>query len=112
MTKDLLQPEYELLPTAPNNNLKKGAKFSLIVLLISILGKYIIFYQTKYQLESPLIPASTILTITEPYLFIGLVSTIVSLVALLLYFYEKYLLIIILVILTIIWQRVYPYWIG
>jgi hypothetical protein len=92
------------------NNLKNGAKISLVVLLLSVVGQFITIYQTKYQLTSPLIPESIIATIIKPNIFIGFVSTIVSLAGLLLYFYERYLFIIILVGLIIIWQQFYPYW--
>jgi hypothetical protein len=90
--------------------LKTVAKVSLVVLLLSVLGQFIIFYQTKYQLTSPLVPQNTIWMIVKPNIFIGFISTIVSIIALLLYFFDKYILVIILVGLALIWQQLYPVW--
>lgn len=90
---------------ATKNNLKVGAKISLIVLLLSIIGEYISIYQTQYQLTSPLVPESIIWDITRQFIFKAFISTIISIGGLILYFYEKYLWVIILVLLALIANR-------
>lgn len=91
------------IPT--KDNLKIGAKISIIVLLLSIIGQFVSFYQTKYQITSPLIPESIIMDIGGQFIFKALTSTVITIGALILYFYQKYLLIIILVVLTLIAMR-------
>ena len=88
-----------------NDNLKKGAKVALVVLLFNVVGQLVTVYQTRYQLVSPLIPESTIWEIDKQFIFHSIVSVIASIVGLLLYFFEKYLLVIILVALVLIADR-------
>jgi len=86
-------------------NLKKGAKVSLTILLLYIVGQLVSIYQTRYQLVSPLIPESIIWEINKQFVFTALISSIVTIVGLILYFFDKYLLVIILVVLTLIANR-------
>lgn len=86
-------------------NLKKGAKVALVVLLLNVVGQLASVYQTRYQLISPLIPESTIWEINKQFIFHAIVSAVVSIAGLLLYFFDKYLLIIIMVALTLIADR-------
>ena len=86
---------------------KKSANISLIILLLSILAQLVAYSQTKYQLVSPLISQSTIMTIAEPFINIAMASTIASIVALIFYFYSKYLVTIIICGLTILIQQIY-----
>jgi len=86
-------------------NLKKGAKVSLTILLLYIVGQLVSIYQTRYQLVSPLIPESIIWEINKHFVFTALISSIVTIVGLILYFFDKYLLVIILVVLTLIANR-------
>ena len=79
-------------------SLKTGAKIALTILLINIVGQLATVYQTRYQLISPLIPESTIWEINKQFVFHAIVSAIASVVGLLLYFYDKYLLVIIFVV--------------
>ena len=88
-----------------NDNLKKGAKVALVILLLNVVGQLATVYQTRYQLVSPLIPESTIWEISKQFIFHAIVSAIASLVGLLLYFFDKYLLVIILVALVLIADR-------
>lgn len=88
-----------------NDNLKKGAKVTLVVLLLNVVGQLATVYQTRYQLVSPLIPESTIWEINKQFIFHAFVSAIASIVGLLLYFFDKYLLAIILVALVLIADR-------
>jgi hypothetical protein len=84
------------------NQLKKGAKVSLLILLFSIVGQFISIYQTSYQLVSPLIPQNTIWEISKQFIFRAFVLTVSCIIGLVLYFYNKYLCVIILVLLTLI----------
>ena len=84
---------------------KRGAKISLIVLLLLTVGQFISIYQTYYTLNSPLIPKDTIWQISKQYIFIAFIMTVSSTIGLLLYFYEKYLVVIVLVVLTLIASR-------
>jgi hypothetical protein len=86
-------------------NIKTGAKISFLILLLSIAGQFISIYQTNYQLISPIIPKSTIWEISKQFIFITFVLTVSSIIALVLYFYEKYLMVIILVVLILIASR-------
>jgi hypothetical protein len=87
------------------NYLKIGAKVALVILLFNVVGQLVAVYQTRYQLVSPLIPESTIWEINKQFIFHAIVSASVSMVGLLLYFFDKYLLVIILVAIVLIANR-------
>lgn len=87
------------------DNLKKGAKVALVILLLNVVGQLATVYQTRYQLVSPLIPESTIWEINKQFVFHAIVSAIASIVGILLYFFDKYLLVVILVALVLIVDR-------
>jgi len=97
------------MPLFQKKNLKIASKFSLGILVLYILLQFLAIYQTQYQLVSPLIPESTLLLIIKPHIFIGLILTTVTLVSIILYFFEKYLLVIVLAITAILWQQFIPY---
>ena len=84
------------METKQQNKLKLGAKISLVVVLLTIVEQLATFYHTENQLISPLIPESTILIIVRPFIFMAFISTLVSIVGLILHFYQKNLLVIIL----------------
>jgi hypothetical protein len=85
--------------------LKIGAKISLIALSLYIIAQLVSAFQTKSQLVSPLIPASLIWEINKQFIFIALVASVASLVALVLYFFERYLIVIFLAALVLIVNR-------
>lgn len=85
--------------------LKKGAQVCLVVLILYIIGQLSTVFQTRYQLASPLIPESTIWQISKQFVFTALAATIVNVIVLILYFFQKYLLVIILVAVTLIADR-------
>jgi hypothetical protein len=87
------------------DNLKKGAKISLTVLLLYVVGQLATVYQTRYQLVSPIIPESIIWEMNKQFIFTAFVSAIISVFGLILYFFDKYLLVIVLVVLTLIVNR-------
>ncbi len=86
-------------------NIKTGAKISLVVLLLTIVGQFISIYQTRYQIVSPIIPENLIWEINKQFIFIAFISTIITIAGLLLYFYEKYLWVIILIGITLVSER-------
>ncbi|HBI00043.1 MAG TPA: hypothetical protein DHV26_03605 [Cytophagales bacterium] len=86
-------------------HLKTGAKIALTILLLNVVGQLATIYQTRYQLISPLIPESTIWEINKQFVFHAIVSAIASVVGLLLYFFDKYLVVILLVALVLIADR-------
>ncbi|HMH24519.1 MAG TPA: hypothetical protein VK563_22215 [Puia sp.] len=89
--------------------IKIGAQISLIVVLLLTCSQFIPIYRAKYQLTSPLIPAGVVQKVIEPAIFEACITSIVSLVGLILYFFEKHLLVIILAGLTIIGLQILPY---
>jgi hypothetical protein len=92
-----------------DRNLKAGAKISLIVLLISIVLQLLSFFQTTYVLTSPIISEKVILDIVEPFILNALISTIICIIALIFFYYSKYLFTILVCGLGLIWQQVYHY---
>ncbi|HYE56644.1 MAG TPA: hypothetical protein VD996_17470 [Chitinophagaceae bacterium] len=76
--------------------IKNGARVALIILLLDIAGNLVAYCQAKYQLTSPLIPPSTILELTEPFIKRALLSTATCVIALLLYFFHQYIITVIL----------------
>jgi hypothetical protein len=86
-------------------NLKKGAKIALVLIMLNVVGQLATVYQTRHHLASPLIPESAIWQVNKQFVFLAIVSAVVSLLALLLYFFEKYVFVIVLVALTMIASR-------
>lgn len=70
---------------------KKISQITLILLLFSVVANLLSYFQTKYQLASPLIPKDIVYTIIETHMQSALVGSILSLIAILFYFFEKYL---------------------
>jgi len=86
-------------------NLKTAAKISLLILLLSIVKQFISIYQTSSQLVSPIIPKIMVWEISKQFILVAFVLTVSSVIGLVLYFYDKYLLILILAVLTLIASR-------
>lgn len=93
------------------NKLRLWARISLVLLLLSIVRQFILIFQTQYQLNSPFIPQSEVLVIIKPWLYVGFITTLLSIVALLLYFFEKYSWVMVLSALALIGPHFYPYFI-
>lgn len=101
-----MEKEQQIIKThTRNDNLKKGAKVALVILLFNVVGQLATVYQTRYQLVSPLIPESTIWEINKQFIFHAIVSATASIFGLILYFFDKYLLVIILVSLVLLAGR-------
>lgn len=101
-----METEQQVRPvTKKHGNLKKGAKIALTLLMLNVVGQLATVYQTRHQLVSPLIPESTIWEINKQFIFQAIVSAVVSVTGLILYFFDKYVLVIALVVLTLIVSR-------
>ena len=74
----------------PPNTTDRSTEFAcrtiLTFHLLTVLAGYIVFVQTKYQLDSPIIPRSTIEMITSPYWKISLVESATFILSLWFYF--------------------------
>ena len=77
-------------------DIKKVAKVAVIVILVRTAYLLGLFFQTEYQLVSPLIPASTILTIARPFLIEALISILGLIAAQLFFYYSRFLITIII----------------
>jgi len=105
LTKEGCTTEMTKMNLQTHKGLKLGAKVALIVLLLSILGQFISMFQTEYMLTNPLIPESTIWDINKQLAFTGCIQTAACLIALVLYFFDKYLVVIIWVVIVLIASR-------
>jgi hypothetical protein len=80
--------------------------------LYVIVSGYLQYFQVKYQLDSPLIPADTVNMISLNYMKASLVISSGFLVCLWLYFFEKKLISAILLSISFvcfeIWTRFFP----
>jgi hypothetical protein len=95
--------------TIKSNSLKTGAKASLLVLQISTVLQLMAFFQTKYTLDSPIIPQHITMEVATPFILNALIAGLFSIAALIFYFYSKFTFVIILCILPLVWQQVYHY---
>src|SRR5688572_22213414 len=68
-------------------NQARAAKILLLILILSITASIARYFQIEYQLDTPLIPKSTVTIISRPYLFSALVSAIGMTIALVIYFF-------------------------
>ena len=99
----------DTISISKTGNKKTAAKISLMVLLLLISSQLLQYFKINYQLQSPLIPNSTILLIAEPYIKMAFVFTVACILALLFYFYSRFLLTIIISALSVIFLIVYLY---
>ena len=70
---------------------------------------FIIYFQTEYQLVSPLIPKTVLPDIIRPYMLVGLVSVFAGVIAFGLYVYSKYTFAIIVCGLSLVFAQLYFY---
>ena len=85
-----------------HTSVKTGAKIALIILLVNITAQLLAIYQTRRQLTSPLIPEHIIWEINKRFVFNALLSSIVAVAALLLYFFDKHIWVILVIIMLLI----------
>ena len=88
-----------------HNSFKKPANVLLVILSVTIAVQLLAFYQTRYQLLSPLVPDSVTLKIVEPYIFNAIISSVALGVALVFRFYAKYLVAVIICSIAILFQQ-------
>ena len=93
-----------------SNSMKNGAKVCLVIALLSVIGDMATVLQTKYQIVSPIIPGEVIWQIIEPFIFMAIGTTILSIIGLVFYFYDKYLVTIILCSFAVLGTQLYYYW--
>ena len=72
-------------------NKVKIARIFIVLVLVSIAGNISMYFSTKSNLVSPLIPGDAFLLIAEPYLYQALMATIAATISLLFYFYSKHI---------------------
>jgi len=77
--------------------------------VITITSGYIAFFQTKYQLVSPLIPQSIVYEISTPYLTASLMASCVFLITLWLYFFHKKIAVLILATISLLFYQVWVF---
>jgi len=87
-----------------SSSFKIAAIVSWMILLVSIAWNIVLYYQTKYQLTSPFIPKTSIAGIAQPYIFRSLISGILLIIAMIFYFYSKYIITIAICLITLILQ--------
>jgi hypothetical protein len=86
---------------------RKWAIALIIVNLLRLSTSFIIYFQTEYQLVSPLIPKTIILDILKPYMTIGLVSVILILIAFIFFVYSKFTFAIIASVMNLLFFQIY-----
>ena len=96
-----------MLQSDTKPSVKKWAIALIIINLLRITTPFITYYQTRYQLESPLIPKEVILDIIGPYIFIGMVSVFLTILAFIFYVYSKFTFTIITGALTLLFVELY-----
>jgi hypothetical protein len=74
------------------NNLILAARICLIVTALSTLRFYLSYFQNKYQLDGPLIPKDIANKLSNPYLTVALISTIIIIIATISVFKSNYVL--------------------
>jgi len=84
------------------NTMEKAAKVCLIITLLSIIFNLLTVLQTEGQLVSPLIPQGTIWLVAKPFIVRTIEMSVLSLAALIFFFYNKYLITIIICVVAII----------
>jgi hypothetical protein len=88
---------------------RKWAVALIIINLLRIGTAFIAYFQTKYQLVSPLIPQDAIIDIIRPYMVVGLVSVIVTVIAFVFFVYSKFTFAIITCAINLVFVELYFY---
>jgi len=95
------------MSTQRSEHLKKISLIFLGVALFSTALQVVGYFQTQYQLVSPLIPKSTIDIISKPHLQLAGISFILFLVAFIFHRYSKYKASIVICIFTYLFPQLY-----
>jgi hypothetical protein len=86
---------------------RKLAIALIVINLLRISTPFITYFQTKYQLDSPLIPKEIVLDIIAPYMMIGFVSLIFTIAAFIFFIYSKFTFTTILCLLNLVFVQLY-----
>jgi hypothetical protein len=70
-------------------NTEWPCRIALTIHFLLITSGYILFFQTSYQLDSPVIPKDTVMLIAKPYLELSLAAAPLFIISLYFYFYRK-----------------------
>ena len=89
---------------------RKWAIALIIVNLLRLSTPFIVYFQTEYQLVSPLIPETVPLDIIKPYMTIGLVSIILILIAFIFFVYSKFTFAIITSVINLVIFQIYLFY--
>jgi hypothetical protein len=85
--------------------LRIGARTALVILNFFLLIQFVEMYRTEYELITPLIPKSIIWEINRQYAFVAFELAAANMIALLFYYWRKYLLVIIFICLALLITR-------
>jgi hypothetical protein len=92
---------------------KKQLANLLLVMAALNIGRLIaVFFQTEYQLLTPLIPKDTVLIIARPYLVFALFCSLAFVAALIFYIYSRLVVSMIICALTIVVPPILDYFIA
>ena len=79
----------------------------IVINLLRIGSAFIVYFQTQYQIVSPLIPQTAVLEIVGPYMTIGLVSLILTIVGFTFYVCSKFTFTIITCLVSLVFGEFY-----
>lgn len=96
-----------MLQTDTKSIVRKWAIALIIINLLRTAFCFVSFFQTKYQLDSPLIPQSVILDIVTPYMVTGLGLIFLTIAAFGFFVYSKYMFSIIICVLSLVLAQFY-----
>jgi hypothetical protein len=91
---------------------KQLANLLLVMAALNICRLIAVFFQTEYQLLSPLIPKDTVLIIARPFLVFALYCSLALVAALIFYIYSRLIISIIICALTIVVPPALKYFIA
>lgn len=82
--------------TSKANLFRTIAIVCVVLQILELSSCFFVFFQTQYQLVSPLIPDRTVLDIVSPFMKGGVLLCLTLLVTFLFFLYKKYTFVIIL----------------
>ena len=73
-----------------------ACRILITINVLLVLSSIIVYFQTDYQLVSPLIPQSVLYDIVRPYFIASFITGIILLISIWFYFFNKKLIVVIL----------------
>lgn len=98
-----------MLQTDLNPITRKWAIALIILNLLRIGTPFVVYFQAKYQLVSPLIPKEVILDIIAPYMLIGLAGVVLTIAAFAFFVYSRFTFVIITCVINLAFVQLYFY---